>query len=192
MERSSRVLQLQHGNPKIWFFFQKSLKFEFWLVLKCWNNLSFVNSYQSYISNWYINGKVFKSTTTWKHKNLTSKNSKLNFECFFLSSKLNFDLCRRAEVIRVGLNMHLCVDIGNASSSLRGSTSSFLMWKVRTVLHRQRHAANWPLAPASNDGKITFLPSTTVRVNGRGIAVFTLSAVCWLLSPAFGRRVKPP
>ena len=41
MERSSRVLQ--HGNPKIWYFFQKSSKFEFWLVLKSWNNLSFVN-----------------------------------------------------------------------------------------------------------------------------------------------------
>ena len=41
MERSSRVLQ--HGNPKIWFFFQKSSKFEFWLVLKSWNHHSFVN-----------------------------------------------------------------------------------------------------------------------------------------------------
>ena len=42
MERSSWVLQ--HGNPKNWFFFQKSSKFEFWLVLKSWNNLSFVNT----------------------------------------------------------------------------------------------------------------------------------------------------
>ena len=41
MERSSRVLQ--HGNPKSWFFFQKSSKFEFWLVLKSWNHHSFVN-----------------------------------------------------------------------------------------------------------------------------------------------------
>ena len=41
-----------------------------------------------------------------------------------LSSKLNFDLCQRAEVIREGLNMHLYDDIGDASSSLRGSTSS--------------------------------------------------------------------
>ena len=44
---------------------------------------------------------------------------------FFLSSKLNFDLCRRAEIIRVGLKMHLYDDIGDASSSLRGSTSSY-------------------------------------------------------------------
>ena len=41
MERSSRVLH--HGNPEIWFFFQKSLKFEFWLLTKSWNHLSFVN-----------------------------------------------------------------------------------------------------------------------------------------------------
>ena len=41
MERSSQVLH--DAKPKIWFFFQKSSKFEFWLVLKSWNNLSFVN-----------------------------------------------------------------------------------------------------------------------------------------------------
>ena len=41
MERSSRVLQ--HGNPKIWFFFQKSSKFEICLLTKSWNHLSFVN-----------------------------------------------------------------------------------------------------------------------------------------------------
>ena len=41
MERSPRVLH--HGNPKIWFFFQKSLKFEFWLVLKSWIQHRFVN-----------------------------------------------------------------------------------------------------------------------------------------------------
>ena len=41
LERSSRVLH--HGNPKIWIFFQKSLKFDFWLLLKSWNHLSFVN-----------------------------------------------------------------------------------------------------------------------------------------------------
>ena len=38
MRRSSRVLQ--HGNSKIWFFF---FKFEFWLLTKSWNHLSFVN-----------------------------------------------------------------------------------------------------------------------------------------------------
>ena len=41
MGRFSRVLH--HGNPKIGFFFQKSSKFEFWLLTKSWNHLSFVN-----------------------------------------------------------------------------------------------------------------------------------------------------
>ena len=41
MERSSRVLH--HGKPKIWFFFQKSLKFEIWLLTKSWNHNSFFN-----------------------------------------------------------------------------------------------------------------------------------------------------
>ena len=41
MERFSRVLH--HGNQKIGFFFQKSLKFKFWLLTKSWNHRSFVN-----------------------------------------------------------------------------------------------------------------------------------------------------
>ena len=41
MGRFSRVLH--DGNPKIGFFFQKSLKLEFWLLTKSWNHLSFVN-----------------------------------------------------------------------------------------------------------------------------------------------------
>ena len=41
MERSSWVLH--HGNPKIWIFFQKSSKIEFWLSTKNWNHHSFVN-----------------------------------------------------------------------------------------------------------------------------------------------------
>ena len=41
MERSSLVLH--HENPKIRISFQKSSKFEFWLLTKSWNHLSFVN-----------------------------------------------------------------------------------------------------------------------------------------------------
>ena len=41
MGRSSR--ELQHGNPKIWNFFQKSSKFEIWLGTKSWNHPSLVN-----------------------------------------------------------------------------------------------------------------------------------------------------
>ena len=54
-----------------------------------------------------------------------------NPKIWFFSSKkfeiefdLYFDLCWRAEIIQIGLNMHLYVDIGDASSSLWGSTSS--------------------------------------------------------------------
>ena len=55
---------------------------------------------------------------------------------FFFSKKfeiefdLYFDLCWRAEIIQVGLNMHLYVDIGDASSSLWGSTSSLFIIKM--------------------------------------------------------------
>ena len=45
--------------------------------------------YQSYISNWYINGKVFTSTTPWKPKNL------IFFKKVWNS---NFDLCWIAEI----------------------------------------------------------------------------------------------
>ena len=44
---------------------------------------------------------------------------------FEIEFDLYFDLCWRAEIIQVGLNMHLYADIGDASSSLWGSTSSF-------------------------------------------------------------------
>ena len=71
---------------------------------------------------------------------------------FFFSRKfeiefdLYFDLCWRAEIIQVGLNMHLYVDIGDASSSLWGSTSSFFffvcnecVWLCRLWLDRVGH-----------------------------------------------------
>ena len=81
--------------------------------------------YQSYISNWYVNGKVFTSTTTWEPNFFFfSKKFEIEFDLFF---DLYFDLCWRAEIIQVGLNMHLYDDIGDASSSLWGSTSSFYL-----------------------------------------------------------------
>ena len=39
------------------------------------------------------------------------------FQKFEIEFDLYFDLCWRAEIIQVGLNMHLYVDIGDASSS---------------------------------------------------------------------------
>ena len=86
-----------------------------------------LRQYQSYISNWYVNGKVFTSTTTWEPKNLFffffQESSKLNSTCILT--------CWRVEIIQVGVNMHLYVDIGDASSSLWGSTSSFYFLFVK-------------------------------------------------------------
>ena len=60
MERSSRVLH--HGNTKIWFFF---FQFRNWILTRVDELKSpYLRQYQSYTSNWYINGKIFTSTTT--------------------------------------------------------------------------------------------------------------------------------
>ena len=143
MERSSRVLH--HGNPEIWFFFQKSLKFEFWLLTKSWNHLSFVNishtlvidtsmerfsrvlhhgnpkiwfffskkfeiriltfdeelkspylrQYQSYISKWCINGKVFTSTTPWKPENLNFFSKKFEIRILTFDEELKSPYLRQ-------------------------------------------------------------------------------------------------
>ena len=110
-------------------FFQKVRNWRNWIlsvhrVSVCREKKSpWLRQYQSYISNWYVNGKVFTSTTTWNQKILFFIFSK-KFEIEF---DLYFDLCWRAEIIQVGLNMHLYFDIRDASSSLWGSTSS-LLW----------------------------------------------------------------
>ena len=105
---------------------------------KSWNHPNFVNISPTLVNDTSMerSSRVLQHGTT-KIWFLFSKNSKLNFDLyfvwlvFFLSSKLNFDLyfdlCQRDEIIQVGLNKHLYVDIGDASSSLRGSTSSFIM-----------------------------------------------------------------
>ena len=56
------------GTQKFDFFF---LKFEI-QILTCAEELKSpsLRQYQSYISNWHINGKVFTSTTAWEPKNL--------------------------------------------------------------------------------------------------------------------------
>ena len=181
MERSSRVLH--HGNPKIWFFFQK--KFEFWFLTKSWNHLSFVNvsptlvidtsmewssrvlHYENLkiwfffqkVRNWRIEfcpypefpyaekrnrpgfvnispTKVIDTSTERSSRVLQHEKQEIWF-FFFFSKKfeiefdLYFDLCWRAEIIQVGLNMHLYVDIGDASSSLWGSTFSCFLVTFR-------------------------------------------------------------
>ena len=116
MERSSRVLH--HGNPKIRAFFLKSSKFEFWFLMKSWNHLSFVNISPTL---------VIDTSMEWSSRVLHHGNPEMwnFFKKFEIEFDLYFDLCWRAEIIQVGLNMHLHVDIGDASSSLWGSTYSF-------------------------------------------------------------------
>ena len=86
MERSSRVLH--HGNPKICFFLQKSLKFEFWLLTKSWNHLSFVNISPTLI----IDASMERSSRV-----LHNGNPKFWF--FFIKVwNSKFDFWRRAEI----------------------------------------------------------------------------------------------
>ena len=103
-------------SKKLIFFFFKVRNWRNW-ILSVEKKSPWIRQYQSYISNWFINGKVLTSTAARKHKNLN---------CFQKSSKLNFDLCQRAEIAQVDLNMNLYDGIGDASSSLRGSTSSLM------------------------------------------------------------------
>ena len=87
MVRSSRVVQ--HGNPKIWFFFQKSSKFEFWLLTKSWNHLSFVNISPTLV----IDTSMERSLRVLQHGN-----KKNWFFCFKKVQYSNFDFWRRAEI----------------------------------------------------------------------------------------------
>ena len=96
------------------------------------NHLNFVNISPTLV----IDTSMERSSRVLQHGNIKiwfkkKKKLKLNVDLyfFFLSSKLNFDLyfdlCQRDEIIQVGLNKHLYDDIGDASSSLQGSTSSY-------------------------------------------------------------------
>ena len=124
MERSSRVLH--HGNPEMWKFFKK---FEIDEIEFCpyidfpyaekKNRPGFVNISPTLV----IDTSTERSSRVLQHGN-----QKIWFffpKKFEIEFDLYFDLCWRAEIIHVGLNMHLYVDIGDALSSLWGSTSSF-------------------------------------------------------------------
>ena len=120
---------------------------------KSWNHPNFVN-----ISSTIVDTSMDRSSRVLHHGNIRiwfflQTNWKLNFDLYFvwlvfiLSSKLNFDLyfdlCQRAEIIQVGLNMHLYVDIGDASSSLRGSTSSCWIWFSPDLLKFRVEFFSW-------------------------------------------------
>ena len=83
MERSSRVLH--HGNPKIWIFFQKSSKFEFWLLTNSWNHHSFVNISPALV----IDTSMERSSRVLHHGNP---------KIWFFQKSSNLDFWRRAEI----------------------------------------------------------------------------------------------
>ena len=86
MESFSRVLH--HGNPKIGFLFQKSSKFEFWLLTKIWNHLSFVNISPTLV----IDTSMERSSRVLHHRNP---------KIWYFFKKVrnsNFDFWRRAEI----------------------------------------------------------------------------------------------
>ena len=120
MEKSSRVLQ--HLNTKIWIFFKNVWN---WILTcaKSWNHLNFVNISLTLVIDTSMerSSLVAIPTTTWKPKNLI--HLKKNWNWILICSY--FDLCQRAEIVQVGLSRNLYDDIGDASLSLRGSTSSF-------------------------------------------------------------------
>ena len=102
MERSSRVLH--HENPKIRFFFFKKVRI---FISDEELKSPYLRQYQSYISNWYINGKVFTSTTPWKPQN--SFFSK-KFEFLFLTKSWN-------HLIFVNISPTLVIDASMERSS---------------------------------------------------------------------------
>ena len=119
MERSSWVLQ--HGNRKCDFIFKKVLN---WILsvprvsIPREKKSLCLRQYQSYISNWYINGKVFTSTTTWKPKSwfFSHKSSKLNLTCILLvlkrwnqhsSRSQHAPICRHRGCIVVSLRVDI-------------------------------------------------------------------------------------
>ena len=132
MGRSSRVLQ--HWNPKSRIFFKK-FEIEFWLIFwlvpKSWNHFSFVNISPTLV----IDTSMERSSRI-----LHNGNTKIRF--FSKNLKLHFDLCQRAEIVQVGLNMHLYDDIGDVSSSLRGSTSSLYYFYIFYLLIKINKSVN--------------------------------------------------
>ena len=106
-------------------FFQKIRNWQNWIlsvprvsVCREKNRPGFVNISPTLV----IDTSTERSSRVLQHENqkiwfFFSKKFEIEFDLYF-------DLCWRAEFIQEGLNMHLYVDIGDASSSLWGSTSS--------------------------------------------------------------------
>ena len=125
MEWSSRVGYYTMETQKCVFFFFKVRNQRNWILsvprvsVRREKKSPWLCQYQSYISNWYVNGKVFTSTTTWE----------LIFFFFFILEARNWIWLLFWLVLKSwnqhSSRSHLYVDIGDASSSLWGSTSSY-------------------------------------------------------------------
>ena len=120
MERSSRVLH--HGNPKIWFFFQKSSKFEIWFLTKSWNHLSFVNISSTLV----INTSMERSSRVLHHGN-----PKIWFFFFQKSSKFEFWLLTNSwnHLSFVNISPTLVIDTSMERSSRVLHHGNPEMWK---------------------------------------------------------------
>ena len=110
MERSSWVLH--HGNPKIWIFFQKSSKFEFWLLTKSWNHLSFVNIIPTLVND----TSMERSSRVLHHGN-----PKIWFLFFQKSSKFEFWLLTKSwnHLSFVNISLTLVIDTSTMEKSSR-------------------------------------------------------------------------
>ena len=91
MERFSRVLH--YVNPKLLIFFQKSLKFEF--DFRRTAEITITSQNQSYISNWYINGKAFTSNTPWEPQNLNFFSKNFEIRILTIDEELKSPYLRR-------------------------------------------------------------------------------------------------
>ena len=117
MEMSSRVLH--HGNPKIWFFFQKSSKFEFWLLTKSWNHLSFVNISPTLV----IDTSMERSSRVLHHGNLL-------IWFFFFKLKFEFWLVTKSwnHLSFVNISPTLVIDTSMERSSRVLHHGDLLIW----------------------------------------------------------------
>ena len=107
MERSSRVLH--HGNPEMWNFFKK-----FEIEFCSYPEFPYAEKKIALASSISVLHK--KLIHQWKglHEYYSMGTKKFDFffsKKFEIEFDLYLDLCWRAEIIQVGLNMHLYVDI---------------------------------------------------------------------------------
>ena len=153
MERSSRVLQ--HGNPKIWKFFQKSLKFEFWLVTKTCTYMMASGMHRRpfegrHLVHWFIS--IFRKQITLSTgivQNLYSPTPTMNLEEFwkvFTVSKLITAL--------TGINIYQMNIYPTYFICILAMHFTYVTNFCKGLFTRQSNAGDWYLQPANDGGNI--------------------------------------